>query len=192
MGVLGRARSVRRSAIAALLAIGITLGAPFAPANAQPPSLESEIKATFLLRFGLFVTWPRDPPAGQPFTICTIGDSAVSAALAKIGKDEHIGSRPVEIISVQSAPEAGRCAILYVAGASGDAFNSTLENLRGQPVLTVTDAAYPTERGMIHFEVRDGRVRFHIDEILANGAGLKISSRLLNLALSVRQPEAGR
>jgi hypothetical protein len=148
----------------ALLTIGVTLAAPLAPAKAQNSSLESEIKATFLLRFGLFVTWPRDPPANQPFTICTIGDSAVSAALAKAGKDEHIGNHPVQIISVQSAPEAARCAILYVAGTPGDAINSTLENLRGQPVLTVTDAAYPAERGMILFEVRDGRVRFHIEK----------------------------
>jgi hypothetical protein len=40
---------------------------------------------------------------------------------------------------------------------------------------------------MIHFVVAQGRVRFHIDEAAAVRSGLTINSRLLALALSVRQ-----
>ena len=39
---------------------------------------------------------------------------------------------------------------------------------------------------MIHFVVSDGRVRFHIDQGAAGRGKLVLSSRLLNLALSVR------
>jgi YfiR/HmsC-like len=40
---------------------------------------------------------------------------------------------------------------------------------------------------MIHFTVAGGRVRFFIDEAAAAERGLSISSRLLALALGVRQ-----
>jgi len=55
-------------------------------------------------------------------------------------------------------------------------------------VLTVTDGAGPPgARGIIHFTLKDRRVRFVIDEAQAAERGLSISSRLLALAVSVRQ-----
>ena len=59
--------------------------------------------------------------------------------------------------------------------------------LRSQPVLTITDSRAGPQRGMIHFTVAGGRVRFFIDEAEAAAHGLSISSRLLALALGVRQ-----
>jgi hypothetical protein len=61
-----------------------------------------------------------------------------------------------------------------------------LAALRGQPALTVTDAAMGPARGMIHFTLQGGRVRFHIDDDMAARSNLAISARLLGLALSVK------
>jgi hypothetical protein len=41
-------------------------------------------------------------------------------------------------------------------------------------------------RGMIHFTLQGGRVRFHIDDDMAARSNLAISARLLGLALSVK------
>ena len=54
-------------------------------------------------------------------------------------------------------------------------------------MLTVTDARAGPQRGMIHFTIVGGRVRFFIDEAAASDRGLSISSRLLALAAGVRQ-----
>ena len=54
-------------------------------------------------------------------------------------------------------------------------------------MLTVTDARAGPQRGMIHFTIVGGRVRFFIDEADAAERGLSISSRLLALAAGVRQ-----
>jgi hypothetical protein len=53
-------------------------------------------------------------------------------------------------------------------------------------VLTVTGAA-DAARGIIHFVVTGGRVRFFIDQSAAAQRGLAISSRLLALAVGVKQ-----
>ena len=56
-----------------------------------------------------------------------------------------------------------------------------------KPVLTVTDASSGGQRGLIHFTNANGRVRFFIDQAGARQRGLMISSRLLALAVGVRQ-----
>jgi hypothetical protein len=56
-----------------------------------------------------------------------------------------------------------------------------------QPVLTITDAVNAPKRGVIHFVLVDGRVRFFIDQGAAQRRGLNISSRLLTLAIGVTQ-----
>ena len=59
--------------------------------------------------------------------------------------------------------------------------------LQGAPVLTITDARIGSTQGMIHFALRQGKIGFHINDALAARSKLLISSRLLQLALSVRQ-----
>ena len=82
---------------------------------------------------------------------------------------------------------AGQCHIAYVTGGRGQSVSQILAALRGKPVLTVTDSRNGGDRGMIHFATVDGRVRFYIDEAEASSDGISISSRLLALAIGVRQ-----
>jgi hypothetical protein len=145
----------------------------------------SEVKATFLLRFGLFISWP-EATRNADFTICTTGDAAVAKALRTLAVGERIGGRPVRMVAYDGST-ADACAILFVGQQS-----PPLE-LPGpsRATLTVTDGLRGA-RGMIHFEVVDQRVRFHIDEASAAEHGLQISARLLNLALSVRRKDAAQ
>ena len=59
--------------------------------------------------------------------------------------------------------------------------------LANKPILTITDSVNGGRRGMIHFAIVGGRVRFYIDQASATQRGLNISSRLLALAIGVRQ-----
>jgi len=57
----------------------------------------------------------------------------------------------------------------------------------GRPVLTITDeVSEDAAKGMINFVIADDRVRFEIDAAAAARSGLPISSKLLDVALSVR------
>ena len=60
----------------------------------------------------------------------------------------------------------------------------TVDALRGSRMLTVSDA--PGVGAVVSFIVRDRRVRFSIDDDAAAQNGLVISSKLLDLALSVK------
>ncbi|MBA2467529.1 MAG: YfiR family protein, partial [Sphingomonas sp.] len=95
--------------------------------------------------------------------------------------------RRVTLHRLQSASGAERCHIAFIQGSRSQPAGQILAALARRPVLTVTDSRHGSQRGMIHFAVVGGRVRFSIDELAAANRGLAISSRLLTLAIGVRQ-----
>jgi hypothetical protein len=158
--------------LAGLLLAPTLLGS--GPAFGQPS--EAAVKAEFLPRFARYVTWPPParPGAAETFQVCVIGIDPFGRALVSIRR-------------FQSAGGAAGCHIAFVQGANGQATGQLLAGLSRLPVLTVTDARSGAQRGMIHFSMVSGRVRFFIDDAGAAERGLSISSRLLALAIGVRQ-----
>jgi hypothetical protein len=157
------------------------------PALGQPS--EAAVKAAFLPRFARYVTWPPParPDAREAFQVCVIGIDPFGRALDQAAAGQGVDGHPVSIRRLQSASGAAGCHVAFVQGANGQATGQLLAALSRLPVLTVTDARSGAQRGMIHFSVVSGRVRFFIDDAEAAERGLSISSRLLALAVGVRQ-----
>jgi hypothetical protein len=157
------------------------------PARAQPTA--NAVKAAFLPRFARYVVWPGPalPAAGAPFQLCIVGGDPFGPMLDHAAASELIDGHSVAIRRMTSADRAAGCHLAFVQGAGPIDTSRLLLALRGQPILTVTDGRAGQTRGMIHFTIVGGRVRFLIDEAAAAEHGLSISSRLLALAASVRQ-----
>lgn len=153
-------------------------------AGAQPT--DTAIKAQFLPRFARYVTWPAQamPKGSDPFVLCIIGDDPFGGQLDEAARSQLIDGRRIVVRRLDSAAGADACQIAFVG--SGHAL-SVLSAMGRKPVLTVTDASEGEQRGIIHFVVAGGRVRFFIDQAAASQRGLSISSRLLALALGVKQ-----
>jgi hypothetical protein len=76
---------------------------------------------------------------------------------------------------------------MFVSGSDAQSVPDGLAAVRGMPILTITDAARDADaKGIIHFVIRDNRVRFEIDDRTAAESGLSISSKVLSLAVAVR------
>jgi hypothetical protein len=157
-----------------------------APGRAQPS--ENAMKAAFLARFARYVTWPppSSPRAGAPFQLCVVGRDPFGPMLEQAASSELIDGHPMTVRRMTAADRAAGCQIAFVAGAAAQETARMLLALRGQAILTVTDGRAGPQRGMIHFTIVGGRVRFFIDDAEAAGRGLSISSRLLALAAGVR------
>ncbi|MBW8303910.1 MAG: YfiR family protein, partial [Brevundimonas sp.] len=146
-------------------------------------SLEYSVKANYLVRFAAFVEWPARSYADNrsPVVICVVGRDPFDGALDRAARAQTAYGRPLAVRRPGTAEAAAGCHILYVGRGGGSMVPD------GQrAILLVTDAAVSSDRGMIHFVVEADRVRFHIDLQAASRSQLSISSRLLNLALSVR------
>jgi hypothetical protein len=153
---------------------------------APPPlqtSLEYSVKANYLVRFAAFVGWPTQSFADRtsPVVLCVVGRDPFDGALDRAARAQTAHGRPLTVRRPRTAETAAGCHVLYVGRGGGG-----MVPAGPRPVLLVTDAAVSSDRGMIHFVVNDDRVRFHIDLQAASRSRLSISSRLLNLALSVR------
>ncbi|MDQ1674845.1 MAG: hypothetical protein QOC98_3407 [Frankiaceae bacterium] len=167
-----------------LLALALVLGAPQARAQLS----ENAVKAAFLPRFARYVTWPgpASPPAGAPFQLCVVGRDPFGQLLDRAASSELIDGHNLMVRRITSPDRAGGCQVAFVQGATPQDTTRMLLALRTQSVLTVTDARAGPQRGIIHFTIVGGRVRFFIDDAEAAGRGLAISSRLLALAAGVR------
>ena len=65
--------------------------------------------------------------------------------------------------------------------------SQNLQDLRGPPVLTVADTAgFLDHGGIINFVLEGSKVRFEINQEAAERAGIKISSKLLRLAVGAK------
>lgn len=157
------------------------------PARGQPS--EEAVKAAFLPRFARYVTWPGPfaPAAGAPFQLCVIGHDPFARLLEQAAAREVIDGHGVVVRRMPSTDGSRGCHVAFVQGVAAPDTARLLEALRGQPILTITDARAGPHRGIIHFTIAGGRVRFFVDDAGAAERGLAISSRLLALAVSVRQ-----
>jgi uncharacterized protein DUF4154 len=155
-------------------------------ARTQPT--EDVVKAAFLPRFARYVAWPGAalPAAGAPFQLCIVGRDPFGDMLDQAASTELIDGHGVVIRRMASADRIAGCQLAFVQGAAPTDTARLLLALRAQPILTITDGRAGPQRGMIHFTIVGGRVRFFIDEAAAAERGLSISSRLLALAAGVR------
>lgn len=158
-----------------------------APLSAQ--SRADRSGAAFLPKFARYVTWPpaAQPAARLPFQLCVIGRDPFGRPLDAAAAREAIDGHRVTVRRLETAAGAEPCHIAFVQGAAPPDTARMLNALRFLPILTVTDGRAGPERGMIHFAMVSGRVRFFIDQEGASQRGLNISSRLLALAAGVRQ-----
>ena len=157
---------------------------------AYPESKVSEyaVKAAYLFNFGKFVRFaPSDTVNNrQTFDICIVGEDPLGHTLDDITANEQLDSKPVRVVRVKGAAEARGCAVVYISSSEGDRAGADLEALRGQPVLTVSDAAnFLQHGGMIQFVTVGNHVRFAVNLNAVRSAQLGLSSELLRVATSV-------
>jgi hypothetical protein len=156
-------------------------------ARAQPTA--EAVEAAFIPKFARYVQWPAGvhPDPRQPFQLCVIGRDPFGELLDRAAASETIDGRGVAVRRMATPDGAADCHLAFVRGATSQDTARFLLALRTRPTLTITDARAGPQRGMVHFTIAGGRVRFFIDEAAAAERGLSISSRLLALALGVRQ-----
>ena len=175
----------RRTSLTLTFLLALLVLAP--AARAQPS--DTAVKAAFLPRFARYVTWPVTamPKADAPFVLCVIGDDRFGTLLDRATQPQSIDGRKIITRRFKDATTATGCHVAFIQGSRTHPVDAMLATIGRQPILTVTDAAIDQKRGIIHFVLVGGRVRFMIDQGAAQRRGLGISSRLLALAVGVQE-----
>jgi hypothetical protein len=172
---------IRAVSIALAACVGLTL-----PVRAQGVSDEHQLKAAFVYRFAQFVEWPESAMAGRPaIEFCVWPPNPFGSVLADLLQGEKLQSRPVVLrVLTPTAPPA-TCHVLFLHGPST---RTVLDRVARQPTLTVGDSPRFVEQGGIIQLIRaDNRLQFNISLEASERAGLRLSSRLLELAANLRR-----
>ena len=164
------------------------MGRPADLRTQNPPPGEYEVKAAFLFNFAKFVEWPQSAfaDANSPLIIGVLGDDPFGDVLERTVAGKLVQGRPLRVQRWKRLVEMRYCHILFVSPSERGELPEILERFQAAAVLTVSEEdGFDELGGMIHFLLQENKVRFAINNRAAKAAGLKISSRLLMLAVSV-------
>jgi hypothetical protein len=138
------------------------------PSRSAPGLTEVELKAVFLLRLPQFVSWPDQRPGAH---FCVGSSSEVSALLSEMVASEPKG-RTVRAVEVG---DTEGCDVLY-----GD---PALFAPDGAIALRVSDQpGFAQDGGMVELKRRGARMGLVVNLGALESAGLKASSKLLQLS----------
>lgn len=151
---------------------------------------EYNVKLAFLYNFARFVQWPADAFAGDsaPLTLCVVGHNPFKGEIEDGLQSRTVAGHPIRIERVVPGGNPKDCQMMFVPSGQDRAGEKVLAALKGSNTLTVGESHGFAERGgIINFVLRDDdKLGFEINISAANDAGLKISSKLLRLAKTVK------
>ncbi len=172
------------------LLISLASAAAIRTAGAAEVLSEYQVKAAFLLHFVKFVEWPTASSPSTPITICVLGKDPFEGELDQIVRRKTVDGRPLEIRKMTGLASLSACAVVFVSPSETRRFDAIRAALASGNTLTVGDSEGFAQRGgMINFVMENHRVRFQVNVAAAEKAHLKISSRLLQLAILVKGGE---
>ncbi|MET0962403.1 MAG: YfiR family protein [Noviherbaspirillum sp.] len=190
-------RTFGKSIIGRLAPALLCAALALAPARAQPAvdsapasALEMQVIAASLFRFLGYVEWPPQAlPPGAPYVIGIIGADAIAEELAAVAASRTINERAVMVRRLKPGEQFDGVHELFVSGTVASR-QQAIQAARQLPALIVTHAEGALDRGsMINFRLVDGRLRFEVALDAMDEAGLKVSSRMLSVALHVRKSQ---
>jgi hypothetical protein len=166
--------------------LALALGAAAARAQEGAGSVEYPVKAAFLYNFMRYVQWPERSAAEM--TVCILGRDPFGPAIDRALVGKAVGGRQVTVRRLATAATSQACAVLFVPASAMREWGAAHSRLGGEPVLTVGETRGFTEAGgVIGFVVEANRLQFEVNQSAADAARLRLSSRLLGLAHSVRR-----
>lgn len=149
---------------------------------------EYQIKAAFLYQFATYVEWPGTAfeSADSPLYFNVIGADSLRDNLAGLAQEHTVNGRPIRLLEPGGADSGRYPHILFIGRNAASTSNLGQSNPQLFPTLVVTEAEPASAAtGMINFRVVDNRIRFDVALPDAEAAGLRLSSRLLQVAREV-------
>ena len=145
---------------------------------------EYTIKAGFIYNFAKFTQWP---DSADELKVCIYGKDPFGTNIDKLN-GKQIKGRTIRIIRTQLIEEVKSChiAFLNIIPPERHLFERALKEIRGNHVLTISDAANVIDFGvMIGLRINNDRVAFEVNNTIAQASNLEISAKLLRLASAV-------
>lgn len=173
-----------------LLSLLFFLPARQKTAAASPSTFsEEQIKAAYIYNFAKFIQWPESAFADTeaPLQICVAGPESVYLALESL-ENKTVQGRPLKTSRHSSTGEPRKCHILFIGKENKKEFWEKKEKSITPHVLTIADFdSFVSQGGIIELLQEGSKIRFAVNIRAAERAELKLSSKLLKLAVFIQE-----
>jgi len=148
-----------------------------------------------LINFARFVEWPATAfaSADAPLIFCIFGRDPFDGALDQIANGKTINGRLLLIWRTSLPGELRSCHVVFFPTAQERGYSEIAGGLAGLSILMVGErSGFAGRDGMINFVVEDGHVRFEVNPSAAARGHVKVSSKLLQLAIIAGSAPGGK
>jgi hypothetical protein len=173
-----------RIVLLGLLALGFDQVHSHAQSESVP---EYHVKAAFLFNIAKYSEWPdRALAAGEPIKLGILGEDPFGHALDVLVKGRKVNDRRVVIRRAVQISELKDCHVIFISASERDRAPQICTHAESWHAVTVGDTSQVEPYVAINFSVEGSRIIFTANLDAATRAGVRISSKLLHLAKSVR------
>ena len=180
-----------RPLTASLLLCLALCGLPLNPAYSES-GLEHTIKASLVLKFPSFVTWPAKPDptlTSKNLTLCISGKDSFGN-IFKLATEESIVDLKLTVNRLGKSRNFNSCHILYLSSLNKTESEQILRRIGNLPILVISEQPGMADLGAgINFLIVNNKVRFEINKLAIDRSGLIVSSELLALAHRVLEEQ---
>lgn len=141
-------------------------------------------EVAYLYNFTNFIEWPQHEQAVK-FVIGVLGkNESITAELEKLAQIKKIQGKPVQVVEFSNINEITTCQILFVPERFSSEIPRLMTRYEGRNLLIVSESPNGISRGAaISFLIRNDKLNFRLSEENVAYYGLKVSSRLTELAV---------
>jgi hypothetical protein len=174
--------------VSAAIAAPLILWWTLSPAITADQDSYYQVKAAFLVNFARFVEWPSQSFGGpsDPLVFGVYGNGLFSAALDQAVSGKTIDGRRAVTRRISELGALRSCHVVFLPASEINHLREVSNSLGDLSVLLVGETeGFAESGGVINFILDNERVRFEISPPAAARVHLKISSKLLQLAVVV-------
>jgi hypothetical protein len=174
-----------RSLAVCLLALQLCAGGAAAEDDARKSPLdEYQVKAAFLFRLPSFIEWPEEawPSDEEPFYACVLGRDPFGEYLDHFD-GKQVRGRRFTVRRLESHAPRDTCHQIFVCRNDSDKLRAGNHDSSRRFALTVGEGPeFAARGGIISFVVANKRVGLTVNLAASYSAGLRLSSKLLDVA----------
>jgi hypothetical protein len=140
------------------------------------------VKALFIYNFTKYIEWPNLKP-GTPFIIQVHGDAEMKERLEKMLKGRKVQDHPI-VVRQYTPADTTSVQINYIPARYYYKAQAMLDARDEKGSLEITDGLNNKNNHGINLLRIDDKLKFQLNEQALRKEGLKISTQLLELAVS--------
>jgi len=175
-----------RRRLLAVLFVGllVSIGLSGVATAAEPKKADAvTLKAAYVFNFIRFTEWPEapEPAPSKGLVLQVVGDDDLYEVLHSLAHREAARSVGLSVDTCTADACLAEADAVFL-GQSSAGYESTLQALKGLPVLTISDVpGFASHGGMIEIRYQDKKLTFIVNRDAVARAGLYISAQLLQL-----------